>query len=66
MLLFIVGAIPGFAQQGVSSPASEPVTLGTTNQTLSVEENRIGQRVATALRPVLKLWRMTGNACSLP
>ena len=38
VLVLIVGALPGLAQEGVSSPASEPATLGDTNQTLSVEE----------------------------
>jgi hypothetical protein len=37
VLLFIVGAIAGLAQQGVSSQASEPATLGETNQTLSAD-----------------------------
>jgi hypothetical protein len=38
VLVFIMGAIPGFAQEGVSSPASEPVTLGKRSQALSLEE----------------------------
>jgi hypothetical protein len=54
VLVFIVGAIPGFAQEGVSSPASEPVTLGETNQTLSAEElAKLKQNPVSGLREVV-------------
>jgi len=54
VLVFIVGAIPGLAQEGVSSPASEPVTLGKTNQALSVEElAKLKQNPVSGLREVI-------------
>ena len=54
VLVFIVGAIPGFAQEGVSSPASEPMTLGETNQTLSAEElAKLKQNPVRGLREVV-------------
>ena len=54
MLLFIVGALPGLAQEGVWSPASEPVTLGQTNQTLSVEElAKLKKNPVSGLREVI-------------
>jgi Putative MetA-pathway of phenol degradation len=54
VLSFIVGAIPGFGQEGVSSPASEPVTLSATNQTPSVEELvKLKQNPVSGLRQVV-------------
>jgi len=54
VLVFIVGEIPGSAQEAVSSPASEPVTLGETSQTLSVEElAKLKQNPVSGLREVV-------------
>jgi hypothetical protein len=51
VLVFIGGAIPGLAQEAVSSPASEPVTPGETNQAPSVEElAKLKQNPVSGLR----------------
>jgi hypothetical protein len=54
VLLFIVGMVTGLAQERVSSPASEPATLGETNQALSLEElAKLKQNPVSGLREVV-------------
>jgi hypothetical protein len=54
VLVFIGGAIPGLAQEAVSSPASEPVTPGETNQAPSVEElAKLKQNPVSGLRQII-------------
>jgi hypothetical protein len=66
VLVFIMGAIPGFAQEGVSSPASEPVTLGRRSQALSVEElANLKQNPVSGLRQVT-LQAVIGRTCRIP
>ena len=50
VLVFLVDKIPGWAQEGVSSPASEPATQGETNQTLHREDELIRVNRASHLR----------------
>jgi len=57
VLVSVVGEIPGFAQEAVSSPASTPATQRETNQTLSVEElAKLKHNPVSGLREVVMLF----------
>ena len=70
VVLLIVGAIPGLAQKGVSSPASAPVALGDTNQRLSVKKvAKLKQNPVSGMREMFdwrQLRRWNISEASLP